>query len=55
MGNITIRPEDHQALTDACWGKTAADPAYPIRVLKPVKIFKAADVTPSVTDAGCKK
>ena len=55
VGNITIRPEDHQALTDACWGKTAADPAYPIRVLKPVKIFKAADVTPSVTDAGCKK
>ncbi len=55
VGNITIRPEDHQALTDACWGKTAADPAYPIRVLKPIKIFKAADVTPSVSEAGCKK
>lgn len=55
VGQITIRPEDHQAVTDACWGKTHVDPAYPIRVLKPIKIFKGEDVTPPVTEAGCKK
>jgi branched-chain amino acid transport system substrate-binding protein len=54
VGTITIRPEDHQAVTDACWGKTAADPAYPIRILKPMKIFKGADITPAVEDTGCK-
>ena len=54
VGTITIRAEDHQAVTDACWGKTAADPKYPIRILKPMKIFKGADVTPSVADSGCK-
>lgn len=55
VGEITIRAEDHQALTDVTWGKTAADSAYPIRILDPIKLFKAADVTPSVTDSGCKK
>jgi branched-chain amino acid transport system substrate-binding protein len=55
VGMITLRPEDHQALTDVTWGKTAADPAYPIRILDPIKLFKAADVTPSVTDSGCRK
>jgi branched-chain amino acid transport system substrate-binding protein len=54
VGTITIRAEDHQAVTDACWGKTAADPAYPIRILKPVKIFKGADVTPPAAETGCK-
>jgi branched-chain amino acid transport system substrate-binding protein len=54
VGTIYIRPEDHQAVTDACWGKTAADPAYPIRILKPMKIFKGADITPSVAECGCK-
>ena len=55
IGRITIRPEDHQALTDATWGKTAADANYPIRILKPIKIFKAADVTPPVSETGCNK
>lgn len=55
IGTITIRPEDHQALTDATWGKTSADANYPIRILKPVKIFKSSDVTPSVGETGCKK
>lgn len=54
VGTITIRPQDHQALTDATWGKTAADPNYPIRILKPIKIFKSTEVTPSVKDTGCK-
>ncbi len=55
IGNITLRPEDHQALTDVTWGKTAADAAYPIRILDPIKLFKADDVTPSAAASGCKK
>ncbi len=54
VGKITIRPEDHQAVTDACWGKTAADSAYPFRILKPFKIFKGADITRPVSETGCK-
>lgn len=53
VGTVTIRPEDHQALTDATWGKTAADPNYPIRILKPVNIFPAKDVTPAPEETGC--
>ncbi len=53
VGNITIRAGDHQAVTDACWGKTAADPEYPIRILNPMKVFKGADVTPAVAETGC--
>ncbi len=52
-GVITIRPEDHQAITDAHWGVTAADPNYSIRILKPMKILKGADITPPVTETGC--
>ncbi len=54
VGKVTIRPEDHQAITDGIWGKTAADPAYPIRVLKPVKNFTGAEITPPVAETGCK-
>jgi branched-chain amino acid transport system substrate-binding protein len=53
VGTITVRAGDHQAVTDVTWGKTAADPAYPIRVLKPFRVFKGADVTPPVADTGC--
>jgi len=52
-GMIEFRKGDHQAVTDAHWGKTAADPAYPHRILNPIKIFKGADVTPAVSDTGC--
>lgn len=55
VGDITIRPEDHQALTDVSWGQTAAHANYPIRILNPSQLFKAEDVTPSVADSGCKK
>jgi len=54
VGKIYIRPEDHQAVTDACWGKTYSDPNYPIRILKPMKIFKGTDITQPVRDTGCK-
>lgn len=55
IGDITLRPGDHQALSDVTWGKTAADAAYPIRILDPIKLFKAEDVTPAVAASGCKK
>ncbi len=55
VGKITIREADHQAITDACWGKTAADPAYPIRILKPMKIFPGKEVTRPVEQTGCKR
>lgn len=55
VGRITIRPEDHQALTDVAWGQIAASPSYPIRILNPVKIFSAEDVTPSVAESGCNR
>lgn len=54
VGTVKIRPEDHQALTPATWGKTAADPKYPIRILNPVRIFPADQVTPPVEQTGCK-
>lgn len=55
VGKITLRPEDHQALTDVTWGKTAADAAYPIRILDPIKLFDAAAVTPPVSESGCNR
>lgn len=55
IGEISIRPEDHQAMTDVTWGKIAADPAYPIRILNPIKRFPAADVTPLPAETGCSK
>jgi branched-chain amino acid transport system substrate-binding protein len=54
VGPITIRAEDHQALTDACWGKTFADPTYPIRILKPLRVFPGAEITPPVSETGCR-
>jgi len=55
VGKITIRAADHQAVTDACWGKTASDPAYPIRILKPMKIFPGKEITRPVEQTGCKR
>jgi branched-chain amino acid transport system substrate-binding protein len=53
VGKITIRPEDHQAVTDGVWGKTASDPKLPIRVLKPIKAFAGKDITPPAAETGC--
>ena len=53
VGRITIRPEDHQAVTDGVWGKTAADPKMPIRTLKPIKAFAGKDITPPAAETGC--
>lgn len=53
VGKITIRPEDHQAVTDGVWGKTAADAQMPIRVLKPIRAFAGKDITPPPAETGC--
>lgn len=52
-GEIIFRKGDHQAVTDAHWGKIAADPNYPHRILNPIRIFKGDTVTPAVADTGC--
>jgi branched-chain amino acid transport system substrate-binding protein len=54
VGKITIRAEDHQAVTDGVWGKTASDPNMPIRILKPIKYFSGKDITPPVDETECK-
>ncbi len=53
-GRIYIRPQDHQGILNVTWGKTAADPGYPIRILKPIMVFKGEDVTPKAEETGCK-
>ncbi|MBW1659136.1 MAG: ABC transporter substrate-binding protein [Deltaproteobacteria bacterium] len=55
VGKIKIRAGDHQALLDVSWGKTAADPKYPIRILKPIVTFKGSEITPKVSETGCKR
>lgn len=52
-GTIVFRKGDHQAVTDAHWGKIATDPNYPHRILNPVRIFKGGDITPSLAETGC--
>lgn len=52
-GKIKIRKEDHQAITDAHWGKTKLDKKYPIAILSPLKIYKGIDITPSISETGC--
>ncbi len=52
-GKIVFRAGDHQAITDAHWGKISADPAYPHPILNPIRIFKGVDITPPVAATGC--
>lgn len=53
IGNYRIRAEDHQALVDGFWGVTKAHPDYPIRILEPVKVFPASQITPEIGETGC--
>jgi len=52
-GRTTFRREDHQAVADLWWGRTFKDPAYPMRILKPLKRFRGADITRPVAETGC--
>lgn len=55
IGMATIRPEDHQAVVDGVWGRADAyDPKMRCRSLKPMELFKGADITPAVEETGCK-
>ncbi|MEN6438622.1 MAG: ABC transporter substrate-binding protein [Syntrophobacter sp.] len=54
IGKTTIRAGDHQAVSDGTWGRTAADPGIPIRILKPMRHFSGNEITPAVEETGCK-
>ncbi len=54
QGTTTIRKEDHQAVVNVTWGKTAATSKYRFRVLEPFKVLPASEVTPPVSETGCK-
>lgn len=53
MGELTIRPEDHQAVIGVTWGQTAASEDYAFRILDPTYTFEAEEVTRPVEDTGC--
>ena len=54
VGHVTIRPGDHQAVMDGCWGVASEfDSKARCRVLKPMKIFPGDEITPPVDQAGC--
>ncbi len=54
MGKVTIRKEDHQALVQGVWGKTAENKDLKFRVLNPLQVFKPEEITPAAADTGCK-
>jgi len=52
-GRTTLRGADHQGVADLWWGRTFADPDYPLRILKPLKRFRGAGITRPVNATGC--
>lgn len=54
LGKITLRAEDHQAVQEGVWGRTAAKKGYDIRVLDPVRRFGGDAITPPPAETGCK-
>jgi branched-chain amino acid transport system substrate-binding protein len=54
VGRVTIRPGDHQAIVDGCWGVASEfDSKVRCRVLNPMKIFPGEEITPPVEQTGC--
>ncbi len=53
VGKVFIRPQDHQAVCDATWGKTKFSPDYPFAILDPIKTFSGTMVTRPVSETGC--
>ncbi|MGC9524008.1 MAG: ABC transporter substrate-binding protein [Limnospira sp.] len=53
MGKLTLRPQDHQAVVNVTWGKTAASPDYNFRILDPIRVFDGNTVTRPVEATGC--
>jgi branched-chain amino acid transport system substrate-binding protein len=52
-GRTTFRVADHQGVTDIWWGRTFDDPAYPMRILRPLKRFRGTAITRPVNTTGC--
>jgi branched-chain amino acid transport system substrate-binding protein len=52
MGPMTIRPEDHQAVVEVAWGKTAAGTGYDHRILDPIRVLQGDQIT-AAPDPAC--
>ncbi len=56
VGTVTIRAEDHQAVTPGYWGKTAEiSGPYRFRELQPLRVMAGAEITPAADESGCLK
>ncbi|MEW6347830.1 MAG: ABC transporter substrate-binding protein, partial [Thermodesulfobacteriota bacterium] len=56
QGTVTIRADDHQAVYDGVWGKTAEySPKWSGRMLEPLRIFPASEIAVPVNETGCMK
>ncbi len=56
IGMVTIRAEDHQAISDGVWGVTADfDPKWRSRLLDPVRIFPGESIARPIEDTGCRQ
>lgn len=54
-GSVTIRAGDHQAVVGPTWGKIGEfDKTYGIRMLDSMRTFSGDEVTPPVSETGCK-
>jgi branched-chain amino acid transport system substrate-binding protein len=53
-GEISIRAEDHQAITPAFWGTSARDDAFRFTVLHNLKVMPGKNITPDVAETGCR-
>ena len=53
MGKLVLRREDHQAIANVTWGKTAASTDYPFRILDELQILPGDEVTRQVQATGC--
>lgn len=53
MGEVRFRPEDHQAVVDTFWGKTADMGSHGLRSLDPIRIGAGADMIQPIAVTGC--
>jgi branched-chain amino acid transport system substrate-binding protein len=53
MGKLLLRSQDHQAVVNVTWGKTAASPNYDFRILDPIRVFEGNSVARPVEATGC--
>lgn len=53
MGKIVLRPEDHQAMVNVTWGKTAANSDYNFRILEDIKIIEGDTIIRPISKTNC--